>query len=109
MSWLLLLLSCFRWPIFIFVDPVIVIGPIVIVVGPVVAGPVVVGPVVVGPVVVGPIVVVVSPVIVVIGPISAPRAGRAHGGGGSGGDPRCPRKLEPKIQQKNLLVNYEIE
>ena len=50
-----------------------------------------------------------SLVVVVIGPISAPRADRARGGGGSGSDPRCPRKLEPKIQQKNLLVNYEIE
>ena len=66
-------------------------------------------PDVVCPIVIGPVVVVVSPVVVVVGPISAPRADRACGSGGSGGYPRCPRKLEPKIQQKNSLVNYEIE
>ena len=102
------MLSRFHWPVFIFVDPVVVVGPVVVVVCPVV---VVVCPVVivVCPIVVCPIVVVVCPVVVVVSPISAPQADRAHGGGGSSGDPHCPRKLEPKIQQKNLLVNYEIE
>ena len=99
-------LSRFCWPVCVFVDPIIVIGPVVVVICPVV---VVVCPIVICPIVVGPIVVVVSPVVVVVGPISAPRADRACGGGGSGSDPHCPRKLEPKIQQKNLLVNYEIE
>jgi len=74
----LLLLSHFCWLVFIFVGPVVVV--------------------VVG-VVVGPIV-VVSPVVIVVGHISAPQADRACGSGGSGGDPHCPRKLEPKIQQK---------
>ena len=82
-------LSRFRWPVFVFVDPIVVVGPVVIVIGPVV--------------------VVVSPIVVVVGPISAPQADRACGSGGSGSDPRCPKKLEPKLQQKNLLVNYEIE
>ena len=84
-------MSRFHWPVFVFVDPVIVIGPIVIVVCPVV----------VCPIVVGPVVVVVSPVVVVVGPISAPPADRARGSGGSSSESRCPRKLEPKIQQKD--------
>ena len=85
-------MSRFHWPIFIFVDPIIVVCPVVVVVCPIVVCPI-----------------VVCPVVVVVGPISAPRADRACGGGGSSSDPCCPRKLEPKIQQKNLLVNYEIE